>query len=56
MKDTDVVARCILKSAEAYKATLNRRCDYFDYERFKSELLANDCYGYEKQLADILEV
>jgi hypothetical protein len=48
----------ILQDAKKFKQNCKgkRSCDYHDYERFKQELLLNDCYGYEKQLADILGV
>jgi hypothetical protein len=59
-KDTTshCIAMSILQDAKKFKQNCKgkRSCDYHDYERFKQELLLNDCYGYEKQLADILGV
>ena len=55
-KTKEDVAKGILNDARAFKKSIHRGCDYQDYERFKQQLLMNDCYGYEKQLADILGV
>lgn len=49
----------ILEEAKAfysYTVTTGGRCNYYDYEQFKSRLLDAGCYGYERQLADILHI
>lgn len=53
---SDTIAMSILQEAKKFKDSLHRCCDYQDYETFKQKLHLYNCYGYEKQLADILGV
>lgn len=57
MKDY-LPAEVILGSAVKFKESIkgHRKADYHDYERYKQMLHENGHYGYEKKLADILEV
>ena len=45
----------ILQDAKDYKKS-HKRCDYHDYEMFKSRLWNIGAYGYERELANILKV
>lgn len=53
------IAQQILAEASAAAKKLrdrNVRATYADYERYKSELYAYGCYGYEAKLADIFNL
>ena len=46
----------LLSSVRVFKDNLSRRANYHDYELWKHQFLAAGFYGYEGQIADILEV
>ena len=49
-------AKEIIAQARAYRESSSRRMNYTDYEVYKKKLLMNGCYGYERELADALNV
>lgn len=49
-------AKEIIAQARAYREGSSRRMNYTDYEVYKKKLLINGCYGYERELADALNV
>lgn len=51
----DKVANDILDEARQFMKN-NRKASWADYNYFKQKLLNADCYGYEKELADILKL
>lgn len=53
MKDPQAI--CILEEAETFMQTAGR-ASWQDYSYFKQRLINAGCYGYEKQLADILNL
>lgn len=48
-------AEKILDEARAFMAG-RRSATWADYEHFKQELICAECYGYERELADILKL
>lgn len=52
--DPTVIA--ILREAAQFKETVGRTVTYSDYERYKTQLHSAGCYGYEDQLAAVLEL
>lgn len=52
----DAEADRILKSARNHKKYSNRRMNYTDYEIFKQRLHHAGLFGYESELADMLEI
>lgn len=56
MNDT---AKRILDDAQKLydsRKAKGKKCNYYDYNYFKMQLIDAGCFGYEKDLADILHV